>query len=71
MNSKLSPLLCGFRKGYNTQHPIIRLIEKLRTALDKGEIGAVLLMDLSKAYDCLDHHLFIAKLNACFFQTHH
>ena len=64
MNSKLSPLLCGFRKGYNTQHPIIRLIEKLRSALDKGETGAVLLMDLSKAYDCLDHCLFIAKLKA-------
>ena len=30
MNSKLSLLLCGFRKGYNTQHPLIRLIEIFR-----------------------------------------
>ena len=62
MNNKLSPLLCGFRKGYNTQHPLIRLIEKFRSALDNGEDIALLLMDLSKAYDCLDHNLIIAKL---------
>ena len=62
MNNKLSPLLCGFRKGYNTQHPLIRLIEKFRSALDNGEDIALLLIDLSKAYDCLDHNLIIAKL---------
>ena len=62
MNNKLSPLLCGFRKGYNTQHPLIRLIENFKSALDKGEDIALLLMDLSKAYDCLDHNLIIAKL---------
>ena len=62
MNNKLSPLLCGFRKGYNTQHPLIRLIEKFRSALDNGEDIALLLMDLSKAYDCLDHNLIIAEL---------
>ena len=45
-NSKLSPLFCGFREGYNsTQHLMVRLI-----ALDKAEPGAVLLMNLSKAY---------------------
>ena len=64
MNSKLSPLLCGFRKGYNTQHPLIRLIEIFRSALDKGEDIVLLLMDLSKAYDCLDHNLIIAKLKS-------
>ena len=62
MNNKLSALLCGFRKGYNTQHPLIRLIEKFKSALDNGEDIALLLMDLPKAYDCLDHNLIIAKL---------
>ena len=51
----LSALLCGFRKGYNTQHALIRMLEKLKGSLDNGEnIGAVL-MDLSKAFDCIKH----------------
>ena len=62
INNKISPLVCGFSKGYSTQHPLIRLIEKFRSALDNGEDIALLLMDLSKAYGCLDHNLIIAKL---------
>ena len=61
---ELSPYLCGFRKGYSTQHALMRLVEECRTHLDnKGAAGA-LLMDLSKAFDSLNHELLLAKLYA-------
>ena len=42
MSQYLSCLLCGFRKGYNAQHALIRTIEKWRTCLDKsGKVGAI------------------------------
>ena len=57
-------LLCGFRKGYDTQHAILNLLQIWQKSLDKGEIVGTILMDLSKAYDCIPHDLLIAKLAA-------
>ena len=34
----LSPNLCGYRKGYGTQHALVSLIEKWRMSIDKGGI---------------------------------
>ena len=62
--SFLSPLLCGFREGYGTQHALVRLIETCKKTFDKGGVAGALLMDLSKAFDCLNHELLIAKLSA-------
>ena len=64
MEPVMSIYLCGFRKGYSTQHALMRLVEKCREFLDKNGHAGALLMDLSKAFDCLDHDLLIAKLHA-------
>ena len=63
-NNILSPFLCGFRQGYSTQHCLIIMIERWRKALDNSKIAGALLTDLSKAFDCLNHELLIAKLEA-------
>ena len=60
----LSSLLCAFQNGHSTQHALFRLIETCRKTLDEKGVVGMVLMDLSKAYDCLPHGLLIAKLAA-------
>ena len=64
MNNFLSDHICGFRKGYNTQQCLFFMLEKWKKALDKRNNAGALLTDLSKAFDCLNHELLIAKLEA-------
>ena len=62
--NKLSPLLCGFRSRYSTQHVLLNLINKWHSCLDNSGVVGTILMDLSKAFDCLPHELILAKLHA-------
>ena len=68
MSKYLSPYLCGFRKGYSTQYSLIRMLEKWKSTLDNKGMAGALLTDLSKAFDCIDHGLLIAKLDAYGFE---
>ena len=65
IESFLSPFLCGYRKGYNAQYALLAMIEKWKKCLDgKGGFAGAILMDLSKAFDTINHELLIAKLEA-------
>ena len=55
----LVPYLYGFRKGFNTQHASLRLMDACKQSLDKKDVTGALIMD-----DCIEHELLIEKLNA-------
>ena len=50
--------MCGYRKGFSTQHTLLSLIEKWKKTLDDKGYGGAILMDLSKAFNTI-----IAKLH--------
>ena len=60
--------MCGFGKGHSTQHALLNLLKNWQKTLDKSGVTGTVLMDLSKAYDCLPHDLLIAKLAAYGFE---
>ena len=42
----------------------LSFVRKMEKVLDRGKVFGVLLTDLSKAFNCLNHDLLIAKLSA-------
>ena len=55
--------MCGYRKDFSTQHALLSLIEKWKKVLDNKRYSGSILMDLSKAFDTINHDLLIAKLH--------
>ena len=66
-NDIFSKYQYGIRKGFSTQQFLLAFLEKRKKSIDRGKVFGALLTDLSKVFDCRNHDLLIAKLNACGF----
>ena len=64
MESKFSKYLTGFHKNDNTQNSFLRIIESWKAKLSNRSKVGVIVMDLSKAFDSLNHDLLLARLEA-------
>ena len=58
----LNQLLYGFSEAHTTQHAQFMLIQSWQKRLDESGFVRTILMDLSKAYDCLPHDLIATKI---------
>ena len=52
----------GFRKQHSTNHAIITLVDKISTALDRGNVVIGCFLDLKKTFDTVNHTILISKL---------
>jgi len=63
-NSLLSPAQFGFRPHHNTQDVLLKSVDDWKMALDRNELVGTVMIDLSKAFDTIDHPLLLDKLEA-------
>ena len=64
INKCLSEFVAAYRKCYSSSHVLIKLVENWKKELDNKKYVGAILMDLSKAFDCIPHELLIAKMDA-------
>ena len=56
----------GYRRFHSTETSLIRLFNYIGCALDKGDNAVLLLLDLSSAFDTIDHETLIERLKMRF-----
>ena len=64
MQKFFSKYLTNFRKNHNTQNFLLSMIESWKVSLNNGSKVGIIIMELSKAFDSLNHELPLAKLKA-------
>ena len=56
-------LQLGFRLNCSTNNALMSIIENIQTHLDDNKYVAGVFVDLKKAFDTVDHDIFIEKLD--------
>ena len=56
----------GFRKKYSTAYAINNIYDKIIKNIDKDQFSSYLFLDLSKAFDTVDHNILLFKMNKYF-----
>ena len=63
-NNLLFSKQCGFMKGHSTDDTLIKLNDSIYDSFNQNKYTLGAFIDLSKAFDTVDHNILIDKLNS-------
>ena len=59
----------GFRRGHSTETAILRMLSDIYAAIDHGRVVLLALLDVSAAFDTVDHDILLERLSVSFGAT--
>ena len=62
----LPSLQSGFRPGHSTETAALRVFSDILEAVDSGDVAALVLLDLSAAFDTVDHAILCRRLQVSY-----
>ena len=54
----------GFQNGHSAKHAILQLVNQITEAFSQGKYTLGNFLDLSKAFDTINHNILLEKLKA-------
>uniref|UniRef100_A0A8C7M5K3 Reverse transcriptase domain-containing protein n=3 Tax=Oncorhynchus mykiss TaxID=8022 RepID=A0A8C7M5K3_ONCMY len=64
-----SAMQSGFRAGHGCTSATLKVLNDILTAIDKKHYCAAVFIDLAKAFDSVNHHILIGRLNSLGFSN--
>ena len=61
-NNLLDPFQSAYRHGHSCETALLRVLNDVLCSADRGELSLLVLLDLSAAFDVIDHELLLARL---------
>jgi Reverse transcriptase (RNA-dependent DNA polymerase) len=62
----LSTSQSGFRPDHSTETAILRVLSDFLAVVDRGDFAVLVLLDLSTAFNSVDHVIFLERLRRTF-----
>jgi hypothetical protein len=66
VNELWEPLQSAYRMGHSTETALLKVHSDIMEALDSGSVAVLLLIDLSAAFDTIDHSILLQRLENVF-----